>query len=189
MVYLDVYDRIFEYLEDISIVDNVFEHSEKILGSLLDKIHENELHNDVIIECALYTYLHKNKFLIEFLSENLYSKLSKDEKKEFDLIKESKRFNLKFDKKEKTDKLDTKGLELYYFYFTDLDDSEQKTILSSTPLDELKFDFNARLVKHPREPDKYFIIGGIFNVKIFEMLSSFSSMKVFLDKIKSSSDF
>ncbi len=178
MVYLNVYDTIFEYLEEIGIVNDVFEHAEEILEPVLDSMKINELRNDLIIEFSIFTYSYKNKLLIEFLSKNLYPKLNEEEKKEFDLIRESKRFNLKFDKKDKTGKLDTHGKELYDVYFTDIDKNETKLVSSSTALDELKFDLNARLIKSPRDNSKYMIIGGIFDKKTFEALSMLASLNL-----------
>jgi len=188
MVYLDVYNSIFEYLEKIGIVDDVFEYSEEVLGPFLDKIHSNEMRNDMVVELALYNYNYENDFLIQFLSEHLYPDLNEEEKKEFDLIKESERFNLKFNKKEKRNDLDTKGKELYDFYFKDMDSNETKIIVSATALDELKHNLNARLINNPNHKGKYAIIGGIFDEKTFEAVSSLSllgMMKRRFEKTKS----
>lgn len=178
MVYLDVYNSIFEYLEEIGIVDDVFEHAEEVMSHLLGRIKSNEMRNDMVAEFALFNYTHNGKMLIDFLSESLYPSLEENEKKEFDLISESERFNLKFNKKEKINELDTKGKELYDFNFHDLDNNETKVILSSTALDELNHNLNARLIKNPNHEGKHSIIGGIFDKKTFEAVSSLSVLKL-----------
>ncbi len=38
MVYLDVYDSIFEYLEEIELVDDVFLNAKSVLNHLLEHI-------------------------------------------------------------------------------------------------------------------------------------------------------
>lgn len=188
MVYLDVYNSIFEYLEKIGIVDDVFEYSEEIIGPLLGKIHGNDMRNDLIAEFALYHYEHKDQPLIEFLSENLYPKLDGDEKEEFDLIMESERLNLKFKRKEKLNELDTKRKELYNFYFEDMSNGKTKIIVSSTPLDELGYNLNARLINNPNHKGKYSIIGGIYDKKTFESIEGLSLVGIMqenIEKIKS----
>jgi len=183
MVYLDVYNSIFEYLEEIGIVDDVFEHTEEIISPLLDKIESNEMMNDLAAELALFNYIHNGKLLINFLHENLYPNLNEDEKNEFDLIRESGRFNLKFDKKEKINEFDTKGKELYYFYFHELDNNKSKVIVSSTALDALKFNLNARLVKNPNHKGKFSIIGGIFEREVAELIPELFTINLLKDKL------
>jgi len=177
MVYLDVYNSIFEYLEELEIVEDVLKYTEEILGPSMKNIHSNEVRNDLIVEFALYNYMYQDNLLINFLLENLYPKLDEEEKEEFELINESERFNLKFSKKEKINKLDTRGKELYDFYFEDIDNNKTKVIVSSTALDELKNNINARLIGNINYEGKYSIIGGIYDKKTFESIESLSSIK------------
>ena len=58
MVYLNVYDTIFEYLEDIFIVDEVFEFSDDILKSMFRKDINNKFHNEFVLELALFQFIH-----------------------------------------------------------------------------------------------------------------------------------
>ena len=188
MVYLDVYNSIFQYLEDIGAVDEVFKYSEELIGHLFGSIKSNEMMNDVVVEIALFNYIHENTLLIDFLYENLYPNLNKNDKKEFDIIRESKRLNLKFNKKEKINQLDTKGLDLYDFHFHDMDSNKPVIVVSSTALDELGYNINARLIKNPNHEGKFSIIGGIFERNVAETiqeLSALSMMKKSIDETKS----
>ena len=184
MVYLDVYNTIFEYLEDIGVVDDVFEYSKEVMGPLFDRIKGNEVLNDMVAEFALFNYWQDGKILIDFLYEKLYPNLNKNEKKEFDLIRESERVNLNFNKKEKQGRLDTKGKELYDFYFHDEDKNETKIVVSSTALEEINKSLNARLIKHPEHEGKYLIVGRIFDKKTSEAVSSLSSIKFVQERYK-----
>jgi len=184
MVYLDVYNSIFEHLEDVGIIDEVFDHAEEVMKHLFDKIKDEDIFNDVVAEFSLFNYMYNGQLLIDSLSKDFYPYLNKNEKKEFDLIKESKRFNLKFRKKEKLNKLDTKRKELYDFYFHDIDNDETKIIVSSTALDELKHILNARLIKNPNHNGKFSIIGGIFDKKTFEAVSSLSELRFTKEKFE-----
>ena len=189
MVYLDIYDSIFEYLKKMGIVDDVFLNAEAVLSHLLKNVKNNEMYNDLVAEFSLFNYEHNNQLLIDFLYENLYPNLDKNNKKEFNLIKESKRFNLKFEKKEIFNKLDTKQKQLYDFYFQDLDNNKTKIILSSTALDELKHNLNTRLIKHPEYENRHLIIGGIYDKKTFEAVSSLSSLKSIGNRFKEIEDY
>ncbi len=184
MVYLDVYNNIFEYLEEIGIVDDVFKYAGEVMDPLFSKIKSNEMLNDMIAEFSLFNYMHNGQLLIDFLSKKLYPNLNENEKKEFDLIQESKRFNLTFNKKEKLNELDTKGKELYNFYFEDIGCNERKIIVSSTALDELKHILNARLIKNQNHEGTFSIIGGIFDKKTFEAVSSLSKLRLTKEKFE-----
>ncbi len=184
MVYLEVYNSIFKYLEEIEIVDDVFEYAKELMNPLFDKIKSNELLNDMVAEFAIFNYMHDGQLLIDFLSKNLCHNLNENEKKEFDLIQKSKRSNLIFNKKEKLNKLDAKGKELYNFYFEDIDHNKTKAIVSSTAIDELKGILNARLIENPLHKGKFSIIGGIFDKKTFEVISSLSALRLTEKKLE-----
>jgi hypothetical protein len=189
MVYLNVYNEIFKYLEDIGIVEDVFEHAGEMISPIFGKIKSNEVMNDIVAEIAFFNYMHNGELLIDFLSENLYPKLDEEDKKDFDLVKESKRFNLKFNKKEKINELDTKGKELYYFHFDDIDNNESKVIVSSTMLDELGFNLNARLIKNPNHEGKFSIIGGIFEKEVAEAIPKLSRIKQMKENIGKTKEY
>ena len=178
MVYLNVYDTIFEYLEDIGIVDEVFEFSDDILKSMFRKDINNKFHNEFVLELALFQFMHENKSLINFLAENLYDSLSADDKKAFDAIKESSRYNLRFTNKVKLDQLDTNNRELYDFQFTDLDTNEIKLIVSSAPLEEKGLVINARLIRNPLHAGKYAIIGGILDANSYSVVKGLCELKL-----------
>ena len=186
MVYLDIYDTIFEFLEKIGIVDSVFEYSDDFLEPLMPNNISNKFYNEFIIEFALFNYKHKNEVLIDFLEKNLYNSLSKIEKKEFEAIKKSERHNLKFVKKIKLNKLDTINRELYDFYFTDIDINLTKIIISSSPLDDNKFVMNARLIQSSKYNEKYHIIGGFFDEKTYKNFLEYCNLKAIKDGFKES---
>ncbi len=186
MVYLDIYDSIFKHLEKIDIVDTVFEYSEKILQPLLKKAKSQPefLYNEFILEFALFNFMHKNKLLIDFLSEGFYDSLNKNEKQQFQLVRQSKRHKLKFRKKIKIGQLDTKGRELHDFYFDDISRGKAVIVVSSASLDNLAPIINARLIENPEHKGKYAIIGGIVDAESYEVLSSLASIEVFMESSK-----
>ena len=186
MVYLDVYNTIFEYLEETELIDNIIEYSEDILERILPESSSDEFNNEFLLEYALFNYRHENKMLIDFLSETLYPRLSTDNKKEFDSIKNSERFNLKFKKKISLNQKDTKGKELYDFYFEDIENNQTKIITSSTVLDKFTKDINARLINNPLYEGKYSAIGGISDVKTYKAVSQISSIKAATKRIEES---
>ncbi len=186
MVYLDVYNTIFEYLEEIGIVDAVIDYSQEILNPLMNEVKSNEFFNEFIMEFALFNYWHDNKMLLDFIDDTLYDSLDENEKEEFDSIFESERFDLLFNRKIKRNELDTKGRVLYDFYFQDIENNETKIIVSSSPLDNNKTAINARLINNPIHEGKYSIIGGIFDKESYDALSELSSMKLMMDGITKS---
>ena len=187
MVYLDIYDTIFEYLEKRGMVGAVLDYSEAVMKPLMSKNITNEFYNELVIEFALFNFWYEEEILIDFLAENLYDYLSEEEKVEFDMIMGSERYNLKFAKKIRLNRLDTKNLELYDFYFIDTDAKDTKIIVSSTSLDEHKSVINARLIDNPLYEGKYAIIGGIFDKKVYEIISEMCMVRVFKERFDQAS--
>ncbi len=188
MVYLDIYDKIFYYLEEKGIVDNVIEYSEEILKALLPRLNNDLIYNECVLEFALFNYFHEELMLIEFLSKTLYKRLDNDEKKEFDLISNSERLNIKFQKKVSTNKRDTHKKLMYDFYFEDLNNDEVKIIVSSSNLDEFKEVVNVRLIDNPAYIGKYSIIGMILDKESYEAVRAMSSLSYMKNSFENSKE-
>jgi len=171
MVYLDVYDRMLEYLEKTGVVDDVFDYCEDVLKPVLQKVDTKGFHDEMILEFALFNYRHENRVLIAFLGENMYNTLSGDERKEFDLVLNSERRNLKFEKKQRTNELDN-GKELYDFYYTDAESNETKIVRSSSSLENNGPIINARLIESPLYGGRYSLTGGIFDAETFKWIQT-----------------
>lgn len=174
MVYLDVYNTIFQYLEDIGIVDDVFDYAEEILDPLLKDVKNELFYNEFILEFSLSEYKQENKTLLMFLAENLYQDLSVKDKQQFDTILQSRRQNLKFIKKEKIDLLDRDGKGLFDFYFKEIVSNKMRVIRSSSPLEENKEVISARLIRNPLYPEKYSITGIIVSKETHDILVTLS---------------
>lgn len=184
MVLLDVMDTIIEYLNEIEIIEDVFLFSDEIIGFAIKNNINDETYTDLISEFTLFNYKYNNKLLIDYLEENLYTKLNEYEKKEFELIKNSERYNLKFIRKEKLNEYDTKKLKLYDYYYKDLENNETKIIKSSTKLENLNKKINVRLIKHPKDNNKFLIIGGIWDGDIYKDIEKMITLKKVIIKNK-----
>lgn len=188
MVYLNVYNRIFEYLEKIGVVDDVFDYCEDVLEPILQKVDTKGFHNEFVLEFALFNYLHENKVLIEFLRDNLYKTLDEDEKKEFNLVLNSERRSLKFEKKLSTNQREPNGKELYDFYYTDIGSKETKIVRSSSPLENKAPVVNARLIGSPFFGGRYSITGGIFDAKTFKAIRSLFTIRLSMERFEEAKD-
>src|SRR3989338_3775962 len=193
MVYLEVYDSTFRYLEKIGIVDDVTNSSLLVLEPVMEhfthgqnKERREKTFNEFIIENALFNYLHEGRLLIDFLSGAFYSSLGDGEKKEFMLIKNSTRRSLKFIRSEKTGEKDLKGLDLREFHFVDADSNEAFTVISSSELGFKNGNVNARLIENPNHPGKYSFIGLIASDDLFSGISEFSKLSQMLADLGSS---
>jgi hypothetical protein len=186
MVYLNVFDRIFEHLEEIGIVDDVIKYAEDVLKPMLSKVKGNLFYNEFVLEFALFNYVHENLLLIEYLSGDFYDSLDEDDQRFFGLIAESERHSLEFQKREKTSYLDTKGFELYDFFFMDADSKETKIVISSSPLLQKESIINARLIQNPIHEGKYSIIGGITDKETYDAIANLSMVKFAMERMKES---
>ncbi|HIH30023.1 TPA: hypothetical protein HA243_01370 [Candidatus Micrarchaeota archaeon] len=195
MVYLEVYDSTFRYLEKIGIVDDVTNSSLLVLEPVMEhfthgqnKERREKTFNEFIIENALFNYLHEGRLLIDFLSGAFYSSLGDGEKKEFMLIKNSTRRSLKFIRSEKTGEKDLKGLDLREFHFVDADSNEAFTVISSSELGFKNGNVNARLIENPNHPGKYSFIGLIASDDLFSGISEFSKLSQMLADLESAKE-
>ena len=125
LVFLSVYDDIWDYLDEIGILEEVQLIFEDLIGKESFPKHQSvELYRDMVLEYALFNYNHENKLLIEYLSEHLPDSLEERERKQFMELLDTKRRNLVFIKKSSRDEADIYGKMMYDFYFRDADTDE-----------------------------------------------------------------
>ena len=68
LVFLSVYDDIWDYLDEIGILEEVQLIFEDLIGKESFPKHQSvELYRDMVLEYALFNYNHENKLLIEYL--------------------------------------------------------------------------------------------------------------------------
>ncbi|MBU2638325.1 MAG: hypothetical protein KJ955_05100 [Nanoarchaeota archaeon] len=179
MVFIDVYDTIWDFLEKEGILGNAMEYAEHICGKKTIARYDNtELLPDIVLEQALFDISCNGELLVDYVERKLYPKMNEDDKKEFLLLKASKRNNLSFIRKEKLERKDTHGKDFYKFYFRDKK-GKTKEVLSSTALDKQGKSLNIRLIRLPEEEGEvHAVLGVIFNGNAMELLELLKMMRM-----------
>lgn len=181
MVFLPVYDEIWDFLEKEGILNDVIAEAENVFGKNVKQYEGSELYADTILEYCLFNYFHKNRLLIEYLSGRFFDSLGSDLKEQFELLKKSERRNLSFMQKIiREGETDTKGKQFYDFYFRDADTGETKIISSASDLEKTP-EANMRLIRNTGyNEERYNVIGLIFpkeNLEIFRKMIFMSRLK------------
>lgn len=179
MVFIDVYDTIWKFLEKEEVLGNAIEYAEHICDKkTIDKYENTELLPDIVLEQALFDVSCNGELLIDYVERNLFPKMDEADKKEFLLLKTSRRENLSFVKKEKLDRKDTHGKDFYKFYFKDKK-GKIREILSATALDKQGKRLNMRLIRLPEEEGEvHAVIGVILNAEAMDMLKLLKCMRM-----------
>jgi hypothetical protein len=169
MVFIDIYEPIWKFLEKEGLIDEAIDLAEDVCGGkVISKYNGTELLADIVLENALFNLVCKKELLIDYVEKKLFDSLNEEDKKEFILLKASKRESLTFVRKEKLDRKDTYGKDFYRFYFK-TKKGEQRVILSATHLEKQGKKLNMRLIRLPEEK-AYAVIGVILNVEALEMM-------------------
>ncbi len=156
---------IWDSLDD-EILNEIIKEAESIFGKkTLVQAKETGTYFDFVLEFALFHHFVDDDLLIDFVNDNLIE-LDDVEQKQLEALNDSERLNLKFIKKIKRNKLDTKGRELYDFYFQDPTTTTTKIIVSSTKLEKNGSILNMRtMLTEEYDKDRYVVIGAIYNEK------------------------
>lgn len=174
MVFIDIYEPIWKFLEKEGLLDEAIALAEDVCGKkIISKYNGTELLPDIVLENALFGLEYKGNLLIDYVEKNLFDSLNEEDKKEFSLLKASRRENLSFVRKEKLGRKDTHGKALYKFYYKNKT-GEIKEVMSSAALDMLGKELNMRIINVPEEK-AYAVIGIILNAEVLEMLGLMKS--------------
>ncbi|MFH1432893.1 MAG: hypothetical protein ABIG84_06785 [archaeon] len=188
MVFLDVYDKIWNFLEEEGILNDIISEFEEYIGkknlAQFRKHEGSEKYADVILEYGLFNYTHKKKLLIDYVSECHRNSLDESEKRQLFALSESQRETFTFLKKITRNEKDTNGKMLSDFYFKDTSTGKINIVTSSAELDKLTPELNMRLIRSPfHEIDRYNIIGLIHSPEQAECLASAAKMKTIIKNI------
>ncbi len=163
MVHLEIYETIWDLLNEDEL-NEIIKEAESIFGKkILTHAKETGTYFDFVLEFALFHHFIDDELLIDFVNDNLIE-LDDAEQKQLEVLNDSERLNLKFIKKIKRNKLDTKGRELYDFYFEDLNTNSTKIVVSSTELEKNGSILNMRIIPTEEyDKNRYVVIGAIYN--------------------------
>ena len=179
MVFLEIYDPIWTFLEKEEILDEIKSEVESIFGKKFLSKHENtSLFPDIILEYALFNCVHKDMLLIDYLSKEFSNTLEEADKKQFSSLMDSQRRDFILLKKISRTEIDAEGRKTYDFYYRDIHSGDTKIIFTSSELDLNEGQLNMRLVKYcPYDEERYSIIGLIRTPEQVELLHEMNLMR------------
>lgn len=178
MVFLGVYNKFGLFLYKNGMLQDICNQFTGLFGSeMLEGYSGTDLLPDILMEYGLFNYFHNGELLINYLKTKIYHKLPKDEKEEFDMLLNSARYMLDYIKKERMNRLDTKGKPLYEYYFNAEGDKSIKIIVSSTKLEKIGKKLNMRLIRRPEYGgEKYAVVGLIFSENSFRVMPALGGL-------------
>lgn len=172
MVFLQVYEKILDWVKEQDFYDDMQKDFETLYRHLLEKNLEMRTYYEMLCEFILFYYDAYDLPLIENIPDSLIEILETFDWNEIEILRDSQRLVLNFCEKKALGKKDTFGKDLFEFTFIDTDNDEKITIISSTALDKLGSSQSMRVVPHPEYLHSYFVTSVIINGDIMRHLES-----------------